>query len=176
MTQIYALTDPDSGEVRYIGKANDAAKRLKSHRRESARRRTPVYAWMRKLAAAGKAPGMIVLMECSAEEWPDKEREMIAHHRQGGRLLNVADGGDQPFCPIEVRRANGKRMNSPELTHYRLAIKTMGQAARRAEHAGAHHRVAKYRAVQDLLRAMPMPKKIEFSSRWAQELQERRNG
>jgi len=43
---IYALTDPSTGEVRYIGKANDPSARLKSHLMDSRRRNTPVYRWI----------------------------------------------------------------------------------------------------------------------------------
>lgn len=49
--QIYALRDPRDGNLRYIGKANNAEKRLKSHMKDSRHRKTPVYAWFRKLAA-----------------------------------------------------------------------------------------------------------------------------
>lgn len=107
MTAIYALTDPRDGEVRYIGKANDARKRLRGHLRDARRRRTPVYNWINKLARLGLEPGMTVLVECDPECWKDEERRLIAEHRASGRLLNVAEGGDEPHCPLEVRRRNG---------------------------------------------------------------------
>lgn len=41
--------------------------------------------------------------------WPLTERSMIDKARRGGcPLLNIADGGDEPFCPKEVRAANGR--------------------------------------------------------------------
>ena len=55
-TSIYALLCPDTRAVRYIGKANDPARRLKTHIRDARRRRTPVYLWLRRLHAEGKAP------------------------------------------------------------------------------------------------------------------------
>lgn len=104
MPYIYALKDAD-GSVRYIGKANDPDKRLKSHMRDSVRRDTPVYRWIRK---NGK-PIMEVLTD-DIEDWKEAERRIIAEHRDAGHaLLNVADGGDEPFCPKEVRAANGRK-------------------------------------------------------------------
>lgn len=103
---IYGLIDPRSGLIRYIGKANDPAKRFASHVRDSARRSTPVYAWFRKLAGLGLQPEMLVLSECS--DWEAEERRLIAVARSKGyALLNVAEGGDQPYCPHEVLVANG---------------------------------------------------------------------
>ena len=106
--EIYALCHPQTGEVRYIGKANDAQKRLKSHIRDSRTRKTPVYSWIRKLQSSGLAPSIRVLEV--ADDWIEAEKRLIALHREGGRLLNLADGGDEPFCSAETRSANGKRM------------------------------------------------------------------
>lgn len=90
MVCIYGLYD-SGGELRYIGKADDPAKRLKSHLRDSIRRNTPLYAWIRKHGA----PEMRVLIKDS-RDWRADERRMIAERRPSGRLLNLADGGDQP--------------------------------------------------------------------------------
>lgn len=107
---IYGLTDPRTGEVRYIGKANDAAARLKGHLRETRRRRTPLYDWMRKLADQRIAPGLVVLETCDGD-WREAERRLIAEARsRGDRILNLADGGDEPFCSAEVRAENGRKV------------------------------------------------------------------
>lgn len=108
--EIYALCDPGSGEVRYIGKAVDAQKRLASHLRDANRRDTPVYRWIRKLQERGCAPVVKVLEVVDDTEWKARERSHIQAGRESGlRLLNVADGGDEPFCPPEVRAENGRR-------------------------------------------------------------------
>jgi hypothetical protein len=108
MANIYGLYDAN-GTLRYIGKANCPKKRLSSHMTEarSTRRSTPLYAWLRK----NGAPEMRILeVECA--DWAEAERRLIAQARsRGDNLLNVADGGDEPHCPIEVRRANAVRMN-----------------------------------------------------------------
>lgn len=103
--QIYGLFCPISGELRYIGKANNAAKRLATHIRDSRRRDTPVYRWIRKLAVERLVPVMRVLDE--ADDWQGAERRLISVSRaQGDRLLNVAEGGDAPHCTQEARFAS----------------------------------------------------------------------
>lgn len=107
MAEIYALLDPRDGSVRYIGKANCAASRFKGHMRDSRRRNTPVYCWIRKLSDLGLAPKLSILE--TTDDWQAAERRLIIEHRNNGvKLLNVAEGGDQPFCPTEVRAANGR--------------------------------------------------------------------
>lgn len=109
LTYIYALCCPDTGEIRYIGKANNPELRLKSHIKDSARRDYPLYRWMRKLSITGKLPVMVVISEESNDSWEQAEREAIKKYRESGaNLLNVADGGDQPSISDEQRAKNGK--------------------------------------------------------------------
>lgn len=111
MAEIYALCHPTTREVRYIGKANDSAKRLKSHLRDMRTRDYPVYRWMRKLAASGLCPVVKVLE--TTENWREAEMRLIEQSRaRGDRLLNVADGGDEPACSPETRSANGRALNA----------------------------------------------------------------
>lgn len=107
---IYLLTCPETGEIRYVGKANDPAARLKSHMRDARRRNTPVYCWIRSLAERGMAPNMKVFWLVPADQWEEAERRTIAAcRRQGARLLNLAEGGDQPSQTHSQRAAAGRR-------------------------------------------------------------------
>lgn len=129
--EIYGLVDPRDGRVRYIGKANDTRKRLAGHLRDARRRSTPVYAWVRKLGALGLKPEARVLERVEGDGWKDAERRLIAEHRALGPLLNVADGGDEPACPIEVRRANAARLNADdELKAFKALMRGAGQSER----------------------------------------------
>lgn len=111
--QIYALLDPATGETRYIGKANNAKARLSSHMRDCRRRHTPLYSWMRKLMETGKLPGLSIIAECEPSAWREVEQKHIALARAAGtRLLNLADGGDEPYCAPEVRASNGRKVAS----------------------------------------------------------------
>lgn len=108
---IYALIDPRDQSIRYIGKANDPAKRLASHLKDSLHRDTPVYRWIRKLASAGMAPEMEVIVVCKLDDWQTAERLAIEEARNAGiRLLNVTAGGNEPYCSVTTRADNGRKV------------------------------------------------------------------
>lgn len=97
-TFIYALKDPDTGIIRYIGKANNPVLRWVGHSKQATRRngRAPVCHWIRKLHALGKIPSLEVLDEVPRSEWEFWEREYIRLFRAIAvrPLLNVSEGGD----------------------------------------------------------------------------------
>lgn len=131
---LYVLRHPVTLEIRYAGKANNAAKRLASHLRDSKRSNTPVYTWIRSLAKEGLAPIMEVVEEVSPEDWKKSEMAMIASLRLTQvRLLNVADGGDEPYCSGRVRAENGrntalKRQANPRAKRIHELKMIMGRA------------------------------------------------
>ncbi len=131
VASIYGLYDAD-GALRYIGKANDPAKRLASHMRDSRVRDTPVYRWIRK---NGRPTMRILSTNC--RDWKAEERRLIAEARgRGDRLLNVAEGGDQPACSTEQRRANAvatnaKRNATPRNRRMWEIKRQIGDAAKR---------------------------------------------
>jgi hypothetical protein len=147
MTFIYGLHHPETGELRYVGKANHVQKRLKSHLRDARRRNTPLYCWMRTLSAP---PRIEVLEEVEDADWKEAERRLVALHRSSGRLLNLADGGDEPMCPVEVRAENGRKnakaiQDDPIRKQLWLVKKQLGQALRRghvSDHAKQKMRAA----------------------------------
>lgn len=108
MPEIYGLFDSRDGVIRYIGKANDSAKRLISHMRDARRRRTPVYDWINSVLRDGSTIAFKVLSV--TDDWKYEEKRLIFEARLSGvKMLNVADGGDEPYCPLETRRANGRK-------------------------------------------------------------------
>lgn len=127
---IYGLHHPITGELRYIGKADDVERRLKSHRRDMWRRSTPLYCWMRALNAEGLVP-VVTVLEAACADWRESERRLIAEARaSAARLLNLADGGDQPFCPKEVRANNGRRAAKSRNARIWRLKRSIGQALR----------------------------------------------
>lgn len=104
--EIYGLYCPNTGEIKYIGKANNSISRFKSHLRDCNTRNTPVYQWIRSLRQSGQIPVMKVL--CVTSDWIKDERLIIKQYRESGaELLNVAIGGNEPYCSPEVRAKNG---------------------------------------------------------------------
>jgi len=124
--EIYSLSCPLTLEVKYIGKANNSLKRLKSHIRDSRTRNTPVYQWFNILSKEGKIPILNVICITNLEEWGNIEKSLIADYKSiGCDLLNVALGGKEPFCSKEQRAINGKA-NAKKI-HSNLNSKRMWQ-------------------------------------------------
>ena len=140
--EIYALRDPLTQAVRYVGKAACSHKRLKSHMRDSRRRKTPVCLWIARLLKGGKAPLIEVLEVCKTTEWKERERYHIAQFRLTHDLLNLAEGGDEPFCPVAVRAENGRKVAkiryklSPERKRLAMMKMTMMTTLRWFERRG----------------------------------------
>ncbi len=87
---IYALLDPDTYEVRYIGKTSSPRRRYLAHR--NTRKRMPVHLWWDSLPIE---PVMAVVASAIDDDWQSLERLLIAQARaEGARLLNLTDGGD----------------------------------------------------------------------------------
>lgn len=96
---IYALADPRTLEIRYIGKTEQTVeRRLVEHVRHARaeKKRARIYIWIRALEREGLLPVALVL-----DERPDRaslneaERQCIALFRESGaRLVNHTDGGD----------------------------------------------------------------------------------
>lgn len=96
MTFIYALTDPVTDEVRYVGKADRVKVRYVSHLRE-ARSGKDSYKcnWIRQLINNGQTPKLIVLEEISQDEWKKAEIYYIEEFKRlGHNLTNLAKGGE----------------------------------------------------------------------------------
>ncbi|TDZ92170.1 GIY-YIG nuclease family protein [Mycobacteroides salmoniphilum] len=92
---IYALCDPTSGEVRYIGKTIDVRARLRSHLWDSRnpKEHTHKARWIRSL----KSPPVLEIIETlsDADDWAERECYWIAKYRsEGARLTNLTNGGD----------------------------------------------------------------------------------
>lgn len=106
---IYGLVHPMTGELRYIGKARDMQKRLRSHLSESRTRKRPVNCWIASLTKKGLIPEIFEVSTADAEQWAEEETHWIAYFRSvGANLLNLADGGDQPKTNPEQLARNGR--------------------------------------------------------------------
>lgn len=111
MVEIYGLFDPDTGVLRYVGKANNASIRLKNHLRESKEGKRPIHQWVAGLLEQRKLPRLEVLETVPDSQWTEAEIRLIALHRQSSDLLNVADGGEIPFQTLPQRRKCAQTAN-----------------------------------------------------------------
>lgn len=92
-TFIYALVDPNTQQVRYVGKSNNPQVRLYRHFKEKGH--TYKNRWLQSLRERGLTPEIRILEEAPVSQWQERERYWIAFYReQGLDLANGTDGGD----------------------------------------------------------------------------------
>lgn len=94
MVFIYALIDPFSCKVRYIGKTIRLKERLANQCNEKSN--TYRCHWIQSILAKGKKPVQVVLQELNNnEDWKSAEQKWISIARKyGWDLVNLTDGGD----------------------------------------------------------------------------------
>lgn len=93
---IYILTEPDTNEVRYVGKTINLKNRLNRHLNES-KKSTSSHkkAWIRGLLKKGLEPKIKIVDEVLNDEWEFWESYWIEQFRVWGfRLTNKTTGGD----------------------------------------------------------------------------------
>ncbi len=90
---IYALVDPVTDKIRYIGKTKSPTKRVADHL--CTREKNHRGCWIRSLKERGLAPRFQILSEVPEDRWQMWERGYIEIYRQAGfDLVNETDGGD----------------------------------------------------------------------------------
>ena len=128
---IYGLTDPRTGDLRYVGKTvKTLARRLSAHKAAArAGVHRPCARWIRSLLLAGKEPAIFLIEVAPSSDWAARECFWIGHYRGAGcRLLNLTDGGDHYEQPTEVRQKIA-----------RLAKARLSDPAYRAKMKAAHN-------------------------------------
>lgn len=90
---IYALADPRTGDVRYIGKSIKPVARWRRHRKDQTNSRRG--RWIRRLAQENLEP-LLYILEGPCVNWEEAERRWIAFYldTEGIVLTNLTEGGD----------------------------------------------------------------------------------
>lgn len=93
---IYGLKDPQTGEIRYVGKALTPEIRRLSHIRNAKKwDKSHKGNWIKSLLKKGMAPSLVLLRETDDSKWQQDEMELIAFGRANGwPLTNMTSGGD----------------------------------------------------------------------------------
>jgi hypothetical protein len=77
LTHIYTLSCPDTGAIRYVGKANDLQARLRGHLSCAGRERTRKARWIRSLVRQGKRPTIESIDLVPDREWQFWEQHWV---------------------------------------------------------------------------------------------------
>lgn len=95
MVNIYTLSDPDTLQIRYVGKTkNSLTKRYNQHL-YTKQSKAKVTKWIKKLKNNNKKPIIELLDRCSFLDWVNVERYWINQIKVWGfDLLNITEGGD----------------------------------------------------------------------------------
>lgn len=118
---IYALMDPETNAVRYIGKTLTPKIRFSMHMCE--KRGTHKNNWLHQLRARGLRPVMVVIEtihDSDDNDWQARERYWIEHYRSAGEpITNLDSGGNGGKLQSEetkdkIRKANMGRKRSEE--------------------------------------------------------------
>lgn len=118
---IYALSDPRTSDIRYVGWSLNPHKRLKAHINQAKRGGTHKSHWIQQLMAEGLRP-LMHIVESGTGDYEEAERRWIAYYKnQGYRLTNLTIGGEGApgyNPPAEVRAkmsvAQTGRKQTPE--------------------------------------------------------------
>lgn len=129
---IYALSDPITGKIRYIGKAKNLTTRLAKHLRDRGEKNHRAV-WIRSLQKTKNAPVLTTIDEVLETEWPMCEVAYIEFFRdQGCNLVNANAGGVGGHNPSEETRikigaANRGKKRSSE-TRAKISASLLGSA------------------------------------------------
>ena len=117
---LYTLSDPRTGEVRYVGWTSAPRRRFAQHLSEAQRRDTHKDRWIRRLLSSAHLPVQRVVAIVDRKTAPQLEMEYIAQLRRRGLLLvNSTSGGEGTWNPppdvrARIGAASRARMSTPE--------------------------------------------------------------
>ena len=107
-TFIYSLSDPNTTEIRYIGKANNLKYRLWSHIHEAKHdlRNQHKCNWIKTLLNEGKKPVIEIVEEISIDNWQACEVYWISQFTAWDfNLINKTKGGECGVISENCRKA-----------------------------------------------------------------------
>jgi group I intron endonuclease len=89
--RIYGLLDPDTKEVRYIGKTGRELKHRHREHVTDLKDNSHKVKWIKKLKTSNKLPIIELIEECNELNWSEREKYWIT---QFTNLTNSTDGGE----------------------------------------------------------------------------------
>jgi len=102
---IYSLHDPETGHLRYVGKANNPIKRLRNHLSRRGLKKSHRDSWIQNLKSRGLKPIQFIVAEVPEVGWQFQEQKFIRGARDlGFDLVNETEGGEGLVNPSSATR------------------------------------------------------------------------
>lgn len=113
LTFIYALADPLTQEVRYVGKSVNPQRRLLAHLQETGD--SAKVQWIRGLDELGYKPALLILEEVTGRVAPKREYNWtVYYYDRGHRLTNDLCGWWREFPEKPESSSHGHRQRARE--------------------------------------------------------------
>jgi len=95
ITYIYVLKDPETLDIRYVGKTTCIKNRFKAHKSLKATKGTYLASWIMSLRNKGLSPLIETIDTINGSGWKEKESYYIEFYRNKGcKLVNLTSGGE----------------------------------------------------------------------------------
>ena len=155
-TFIYALCDPRTDHVRYVGQSVKPRSRLSHHLKPSCPTHLPITRWIRKLKRAGESPVQIIVDAVPRQMADDYERSWIQSFGGPAALLNLDVGGNsgtphkgRPLSESHRAKISAALTGKPKSLEHRKAL----SVSRRGMKLSAAH----VKSIADSQRGKPKP-------------------
>ena len=94
-TNIYILIDPETQQIRYVGKANNITQRYRAHLNRARKHQIHKLNWIKSLKEKGLKPIIEIIDVVPINDWIFWETYWIAQFKAWGfKLINYTSGGD----------------------------------------------------------------------------------
>jgi len=91
---VYSLKDPNTYEIKYIGKTNNLNRRYKEHIETHRNKKSKKNSWVISLLNKKMHPIMEIVEKCNIENWQEREIYWIKYYKElGFNLKNIQNGG-----------------------------------------------------------------------------------
>jgi len=140
---VYVLTDPRTGDVRYVGVTNNPKSRFSKHMHNAKVSSNHRANWISSLVRDGLKPIMTIIDETNNENWQQCEIAWIAYYRGlGCNLVNSTDGGEGSRGIIRSEEYRRKISESQRGERHNMYGKHHSEESRRKNseaHLGKRH-------------------------------------
>lgn len=115
---IYTLSDPTTGEVRYVGKSNNPKKRLNDHIHSCHKKSTHKNNWIKSLIRESKKPILIIIDEVPIDNWQFWEMFWISKYKEDGHDLTNHDRGGNGTTEHNYNTIEKMKIRHKEFPNY----------------------------------------------------------